>query len=158
MATEDQVGADKKGRMLKTSFRSDLLYWVIATLFKRQLMSLMGADKTVIAGLKPEQRRIVELVIEYMNPASALSAGVAFDNVAVLPGARIAAIEVPTLIVHARDDTLQLYHNAEFAASTIPDTQLIRFEHGGHLVMVVGQVPIRTSLRDHILDHLEEAG
>jgi 2-hydroxy-6-oxonona-2,4-dienedioate hydrolase len=152
-AIEDQTGANRKGQMLKTIFKSDFLYWSIATLFKKQFMGLMGANEAVIAGLTPEQRRIAELVIDYMNPASLRSAGAAFDNEAVLPGIRIAAIKAPTLIIHAQDDTLQLYHNAEFAASTIPDARLISFERGGHLVMAVEQAAIRTSLQEHILKH-----
>lgn len=51
-------------------------------------------------------------VIEEMNPASLRTAGVAFDNGAPMPKARIAGVQAPTLIFHAVDDTLQVYHNA----------------------------------------------
>jgi pimeloyl-ACP methyl ester carboxylesterase len=154
-SAEDQAGADKKGQMLKTIFRYDLLYWAIATLFKRQFMSLMGANAAVIAGLTPEQKQIAERVIDYMNPASLRSAGAAFDNEAALPGARIAAIQAPTLVVHARDDTLQLYHNAEFAAANIPGARLISFARGGHLVMAVEQAAIRRAVEEQIDSRLD---
>jgi pimeloyl-ACP methyl ester carboxylesterase len=85
-----------------------------------------------------------------MNPASLRSAGAAFDNEAALPGVRIAGIQAPTLIVHARDDTLQLYHNAEFAAATIPGARLISFARGGHLVMAVEQATIRRAVGEQI--------
>lgn len=154
---DEQAAANTRGRMLKMIFKHDFLYWSIATLFKRQLLGLVGASKDVVARLTPGQRRITERFIDWMNPASLRSAGAAFDNEAALPGPRIAAIQAPTLIFHARDDTLQLYHNAVFAASTIPDARLICFERGGHLVIGVEQPAIRASLRDHILGHLAEA-
>ncbi len=72
-------------------------------------MALMGADDAVIAGLTPEQRELVGQVIDHMNPVSPRSAGVAFDNKAAMPNERIAAVRAPTLILHAKDDTLQLY-------------------------------------------------
>lgn len=66
---------------------------------------------------------------------------------------RIAAIRAPTLILHARDETLQLYRNAEFAAATIPRARLVSFEGGGHFVMAVQQARIRTLIAEHILGH-----
>jgi 2-hydroxy-6-oxonona-2,4-dienedioate hydrolase len=155
-ATQDQAQANQKGGMWVTIFKYDPLYWAITKLFKRQLMELMGANDAVIAGLTPEQRKLVEQIIDSMNPVSPRYAGVTFDNRATMPNERIAAIRAPTLIFHATDDTLQLYHNAEFAAATIPGARLVSFERGGHLLMSVEQSTIRTIMRKHILDHISE--
>jgi pimeloyl-ACP methyl ester carboxylesterase len=155
-ASLDQVQANQKGDMWVTIFKYDSLYWTVTKLFKKQLMELMGANKEVIANLTPEQRKLADEVIDYMNPVSLRTAGAAFDNKAVMPNERIAAIRAPTLIFHAEDDSLQLYHNAEFAASTIPNAQLVSFNRGGHLVMSVEQSTIRTSMQKHILDHISE--
>lgn len=155
-AAEDQVQANQKGEMLVTIFKHDSLYWAITKLFRRQLMGLMGANDEVIANLTPGQRELVDKVIDYMNPVSLRSAGAAFDNKAAMPNERIAAIRAPTLIFHAKDDTLQLYHNAEFAESTIPNARLISFDKGGHLVMAVEQPTIRAGTQKHILDHISE--
>lgn len=150
---EDQVGANQKGEMLVTIFKYDPLYWAISKLFKRQLMELMGANDEVIANLTPGQRELVDKVIDYMNPVSLRSAGAAFDNKAAMPNERIAAIRTPTLIFHAKDDTLQLYRNAEFAASTIPGAKLVSFQRGGHLLMAVEQPTIMAGTQKHIRDH-----
>ena len=155
-AAEDQAQANQKGDMLVTIYTYDPLYWVATKLFKKQFMELMGANDAVIAGLTPQQMELVDHLIDYMNPVSPRSAGVAFDNKAAMPNERIAAIQAPTLILHATDDTLQLYHNAEFAASTIPDARLVRFEKGGHLLTFVQQSAIRTEVQKHILDHTNE--
>ena len=155
-AAQDQVQANQKGDMLMTIYKHDPLYWAITKLFKRQFMELMGANDAVIAGLNPGQRELVDQIIDYMNPVSLRSAGVAFDNKATMPNERIAAVRAPTLIFHATDDTLQLYHNAQFAASTIPGARLVSFQRGGHLLMSVEQSTIRTVMQKHILDHISE--
>jgi pimeloyl-ACP methyl ester carboxylesterase len=155
-AAADQAQANQKGDMLMTIYKYDPLYWAITKLFKRQFMELMGANEAVIAGLTPEQRELVGQIIDYMNPSSPRSAGAAFDNKATMPNERIAAIQAPTLILHATDDTLQLYHNAEFAAATIPGARLVRFERGGHLLMIVEQATIRPAVQKHILDYMSE--
>lgn len=155
-SSPDQAQADRKGEILTSVFKFDLPYWAISKLAKRQFMALMGASDAVIAGLAPAQRLSIERIIDDMNPASLRSAGVVFDNEGMLPGGRIAAIEAPTLIFHAVDDTLQLYHNAEFAASTIPNAKLVTFERGGHVVVIVEQSTIRAAAQEHILSHLAD--
>jgi len=150
----DQAQANRQGEMLVTIYRYDPLYWTVTNLFKKQFMELMGANETVIAELSPQQREMAEQIIDYMNPASPRAAGAAFDNKAAMPNERIASITAPTLIVHATDDTLQLYHNAQFAAATIPGATLVSFDRGGHLVMVVEQSTISTAVQKHILDHI----
>jgi 2-hydroxy-6-oxonona-2,4-dienedioate hydrolase len=155
-AAQDQLQANQKGDMLMTIYKHDPLYWAITKLFKGQFMELMGANDAVIAGLNPGQRELVDQIIDYMNPVSLRSAGVAFDNKATMPNERIAAVRAPTLIFHATDDTLQLYHNAQFAASTIPGARLVSFQRGGHLLMSVEQSTIRTVMQKHILDHTSE--
>jgi len=151
--TEDQGQAHQKGSTLTTIYKHDWLYWSLTRLFKKQFMGLMGATDAVIAELTPGQQELIDRIIEEMNPVSPRSAGVVFDNRAALPGDRIAAIQAPTLIVHAADDTLQPYHNAEFAAATIPGARLVRFERGGHLLMAVEQATISAAVQKYILDH-----
>lgn len=151
-----QAQANQKGDMLMTIFKHDPFYWAITKLFRRQLMELMGANDAVITGLTSAQRELVDQVIDFMNPVSPRSAGAAFDNKAAMPNQRISAIRAPTLIFHAADDTLQLYHNARFAASTIPGARLVSFDKGGHLVISVEQSTIRAIMQQHILGHTNE--
>lgn len=149
-----QAQANRQGEMLVTIYRYDPLYWTATNLFKKQFMELMGANETVIAELSPHQREMAEQIIDYMNPSSPRAAGAAFDNKAAMPNERIATITAPTLIVHATDDTLQLYHNAQFAAATIPGAMLVSFDRGGHLLMIVEQPTISTAVQKQILDHM----
>lgn len=153
VASENQQQADRKGSILTTVYKYDWLYWGLTKLFRKQFISLMGAPGSIVAELTSAQRELVDRIIDEMNPVSPRSAGALFDNRAALPGERIAAIRAPTLIIHATNDTLQQFHNAEFAATTIPGAQLMRFDRGGHLLMAVEQATIRTVVQKHILDH-----
>ncbi|MEQ1580224.1 MAG: alpha/beta hydrolase [Steroidobacteraceae bacterium] len=149
-ADADQASANQKGSALTTIFKYDPLYWGVSTLMRRQLMGLMGASGEVIATLTPEQRKLMDEVIDDMNPVAPRSAGVTFDNQAVMPNERIAKITAPTLIFHATDDSLQLYRNAEFAAATIQGARLKSYARGGHLLIAVEQDEIRRETRQFI--------
>jgi pimeloyl-ACP methyl ester carboxylesterase len=151
-----QAQANRKGDRLTTIFRHDLLYWSITKLFRHQLIALMGADAALVAALSVEQRQLVDQVIDTMNPVAPRAAGAAFDNRAEMPNQRIAAIRAPTLIFHARDDGLQLFRHAEFAAQAIPGARLVSYDRGGHLLLVVEQATIRAQLRRHILAHVDD--
>jgi len=145
-----QQEANRQGDALTWIFQRDYRYWAITTALRRRFLGVMGVSREVIAALTPDQRRLAGRVIEFMNPVSLRAAGVRFDNQAAMPNARIAAIQAPTLIVHAKDDTLQRYRNAEFAAAAIPGARLVGFDKGGHLLIAVEQTAIRTLLDTHI--------
>jgi pimeloyl-ACP methyl ester carboxylesterase len=148
--SESQAEADRKGRMLTALYRYDLPYWLASRLLRRPFMRLIGADEAALSTMAPDELKLVHGFIDAMNPASQRRHGVAFDNRAALPGPRISAIAAPTLIIHARDDSLQLYRNAEFAAATIPNTRLLSYARGGHLLIATEQRQIRDAVQQHI--------
>lgn len=148
-----QAQANRKGDALMRIFQHDSWYWALTKAFRGRFLALMGAPDGVIATLTPGQRALIDQVIDGMNPVSLRAAGAAFDNTAAMPNERIAAVRAPTLVIHARDDTLQRYHNAQFAAATIPGARLAAFERGGHLLLALEQPAIRTLLRQHVREH-----
>ncbi|NGZ96510.1 MAG: hypothetical protein CV089_10375 [Nitrospira sp. WS110] len=149
----DQVEANRKGDALTMIFKYEILYWLVRTLMRKKLMRLLGASDEVIASLTTAQRSLVNQVIDYMAPVAPRYAGIAFDNKATMPNERVAAIRAPTLIVHATDDALQLFHNAEYAAAHISGARLVPFNRGGHLLLLVEQSAIQTEVRQFILAH-----
>ncbi len=153
----NQTQANQKGDALTMIFKFEVLYWLVRTFLRKQLMRLMGVSDSVIASFTTEQRTLVDQVIDYMAPVSPRYAGVTFDNKAAMPNERVAAICTPTLIVHAMDDTLQLFHNAEYAATHIPGSRLLSFNRGGHLLLVVEQAAIQAEVRQFILAHAGRA-
>lgn len=148
-----QAQANQKGDALTMIFKYEILYWLVRTFMRKPLMRLMGATDEVIASLTTEQRTLVNQVIDYMAPVALRYAGVAFDNKAPMPNERVAAIRAPTLIAHATDDALQLFHNAEYAVAHIPGARLVPFDQGGHLLLVAERSAIQTEVRQFILAH-----
>jgi pimeloyl-ACP methyl ester carboxylesterase len=148
--SENQKQANKQGSMLVTIYKHDWLYWVITKLFKKKFIELMGAKRDVIAKISLEQKQLIDRIIDEMNPASIRAAGALFDNQAELPGKRIEGIQASTLIIHAKDDTLQQFHNAEYAAETIPNAKITSFEKGGHLLLAIEQATIQLAIQKHI--------
>lgn len=151
----DQAPADDKGRALTAIFQHDFRYWAITHAARGRFLGLMGADAAVVAGLTPEQRRLIDRLIDFMNPVSRRAAGVLFDHRAALPNERIAAVRAPTLVLHARDDGLQRFHNAEYAARHIPGARLVAFDHGGHLLLAVEQAEVQRRVLAHVRRHGE---
>jgi pimeloyl-ACP methyl ester carboxylesterase len=128
----------------------------LAALQPKRLATMHGSvyvGDGVIAALTTEQRTLVNQVIDDMAPVSPRYAGIAFDNKAAVPNERIAAICAPTLIVHATDDSLQLFHNAEYAAANIPGSRLLSCNRGGHLLFAVELAAIQAEVRQFIIAH-----
>lgn len=137
-------------------FRSDLAFWLTARLFRKSVLRRLGIDAADLLTHGVTEVQWIERVMAAMHPASLRARGVAFDDQAQLPGKRITAIEAPTLIVHAKDDALELYDNAVFAAVHIPRTRFVSFETGGHLVFVTRRGPIGVAVEQHIHSHSME--
>jgi 2-hydroxy-6-oxonona-2,4-dienedioate hydrolase len=146
-----QGEANQKGDALTMIFKFDVLYWLARKFLCKRLMRLMGVSDSVIRNLTTEQRTLVYRLIDYMAPVVPRYAGVVFDNKAAMPNERVAAIRVPTLIVHATDDTLQLFRNADYAAANIPGARLVSFDRGGHLLLAVEPLAIQAEVRRFIL-------
>lgn len=149
-SSDEQMRADRRGAALATIFRSDPGFWLAARLFRKSLLRLMGIDAAELThGFRELQW--IDRMLAAMHPASLRSRGVAFDHQAPLPDKRITAIEAPTLIVHARDDALQLLDNAVFAVMQIPRARLMTFGTGGHLIFGTERRAIRAAVEQHIL-------
>lgn len=148
-----QAEATQKGNALTMIFKFEVLYWLVRTFLRKPLMRLMGVSNTVIGKLTTERRMLVDQVIDGMAPVVPRCAGVAFDNKAAMPNDQVATIHVPTLIIHATDDMLQLFHNAEYAATHISGSRLVSFKRGGHLLLAVEQSAIQAEVGPFILAH-----
>lgn len=148
-----QAQANRQGDALTAIFQRDFRYWAFTRVFRGWFLELMGVTQDVAGELTVEQRALANEVIDAMHPVSRRAAGVRFDNAAAMPNERIAAIQAPTLVLHAEDDTLQRYHNAEFAASTIPGAQLVSFARGGHLLLAVERPALQRLIAEHIAAH-----
>lgn len=157
-AEASQSAANDKGRALTAIFQQDIRYWALTQALRGWFLGVMGVSPAVSQSLTPAQRQLADEVIDLMNPVSRRAAGTVFDNRAAMPNERIATIRAPTLILHARDDGLQLFHNAEFAARHIAAARLVAFDRGGHLLLAVQQAQLQRLVVQHVCTHAGDAG
>lgn len=101
---------------------SDYAMFLIRALFK----SIMGMEPSTIYGMLPigERKAGVILDASVTNPDMARC----FDDYP------IEGLQVPTLILHAKDDKLAGYKDVERALPRFPNCRFISFEDGGHLM------------------------
>ena len=65
---------------------------------------------------------------------------------------QIRHIQAPTLVLHARDDTLVAFEQGQFTASHIPGAQFTPMENGGHLALMMD---VNSGAREKVLRFLE---
>ncbi|MDR1779618.1 MAG: alpha/beta hydrolase [Tannerella sp.] len=102
---------------------NDYAMFLISPLFK----PVMGMESSTIYAMLPVGRRKdgVALDASVTNPDMARN----FDSYP------IESLQVPTLILHAKDDKLADYAQTEKAVSRFPNCTFVSFETGGHLMV-----------------------
>lgn len=139
-------------RVIHTIQKSDFIYWGFTRLFQSLFLQLIGIPPDVYRGFTPEQKELAQEMLEVMHPMSQRIAGTMHEfEIEPLDGASIGEICVPTLIMHARDDTLVSYKHAEFAHRNIPQSKLVLFDSGGH-----GLISRMNEARVHASTYLNE--
>jgi pimeloyl-ACP methyl ester carboxylesterase len=125
------------GAAEKLAYQSDLLMWLAKTLAGTALLRLVAGIPERYP-LTDADRATIQALIDSIFPVRARSTGVIFDAYVGNPDIDtypLESLDVPTLIVHSRDDTLASFEPAESAASRIPHAQLLALDSGGHLML-----------------------
>ena len=121
---------------MSVAARSDRVFWLFARLMPGILHGLMGVPKNYDPS--PEESETIRSVTASIFPVHPRRSGFIFDafvgNLWVR-NARLEQLDVPTLIIHAVDDSLAPYTNATGAAKRIPGAALVTIEQGGHLFL-----------------------
>ncbi len=120
-----------------TLFRSDFLYWAVSHAFKKTLIKKFGVDSAVLKSLTQEEKKWAEKTLHIFHPASRRYSGIRNDQKASISDKQyeLDKINLPTLILHAADDILVDYDFAKYAHAKIPDSKLVTFPSGGHLLL-----------------------
>lgn len=118
-------------------FRSDALFWLLTTRLQSTLAPMMGVPKDL--PLTPEQEASVAEIMTSILPVKPRADGALFDTYVSNPhinsGYPLATLDMPALIINARDDPLTLYANAESLATRLPNAALLTVADGGHLLL-----------------------
>ena len=102
---------------------NDYAMFLIKALFK----PVMGMDSSTIYGMLPVGERKAGVILDasITNPDMARN----YDSYI------IENLQIPTLILHAKDDKLASYEDVEKGLNRFPKCTFISFETGGHLMV-----------------------
>jgi pimeloyl-ACP methyl ester carboxylesterase len=132
--------------------QSDYAYWLVAKFMRPTLLNLMGIPPTVYSGFTADQKQRAQQMLDIMHPMSARYAGTINDSVMIQQAPPSTAnISAPTLILHARNDTLVSFQHAEHTHASISQSRLVVFETGGH-----GLLSEMSAVRQSISQFLEQ--
>jgi pimeloyl-ACP methyl ester carboxylesterase len=131
--------------------QSDYAYWLVAKFMQPAILNLMGISFEAYGRFTPFQKQIAQEMLDTMHPMTKRYPGTINDGEMIrrepLSTNKITA---PTLILHARDDTLVSYHHAEHAHGVIKGSRLVLFDSGGHALL-----PQLAAVRQNVKDFLE---
>jgi pimeloyl-ACP methyl ester carboxylesterase len=111
-------------------------YWLALRLARSWLLASLGLSREAQALWSEAERAQVDRILEAMLSFGGRAAGYALDRALVVStDLPLEQIDAPTLVVHALDDALVDYANAEQAMERIPGAEAAAFEQGGHLLL-----------------------
>lgn len=118
-------------------FKSDFAFWFMGKYFQPQLLSFLGLTPETQAKLTPDEKAwISETFIPSMDPISQRQPGMLNDRINFVSiNYPLEQINVPTLVVYAKDDTLVNPSHSIYAVEKIPNVKHIEFDSGGHALM-----------------------
>jgi pimeloyl-ACP methyl ester carboxylesterase len=119
--------------LMRAALSSDRPFWLFKSLVPKTFRHLLGVPKGFVGTSK--ERESLEEVATSIFPIRPKRDGAVFDTFTGNPhvdNCPIEEITVPTLIVHAADDSLAPYQSARNAAARMPSARLVTIDKGGH--------------------------
>ena len=113
----------------------DFFWWATERIAPSVLVRFLGVPPKLVASATADQRARVLHIVNSVEPLSMRYPGINIDSQPDLRELALADIQVPTLVISARDDLFNTAPAAEFAASRIPRAKLIIYHSGGHLLV-----------------------
>ncbi|MBI4767136.1 MAG: alpha/beta hydrolase [Deltaproteobacteria bacterium] len=137
-------------------FLNDFVFWSMVRLSPKGLLLALGVPLEVQKQLSPQEVAQLYGFLESTEPMAPRKKGQNLEQqMSEYDARQIRNIRVPTLVLHARDDTLVAFEQGEFTANKIPGAQFIPMEKGGHLALMMN---INTGAREQILQFLQRQG
>jgi len=124
----------------------DFPMWLSLKMFKPVFMSMFGIDKAEYKNAPAEEKEVFDSLLETMLPISNRFKGIINDlkitNLDMMENFtqyEIEKINVPVLIIHAKDDPMASYENMVMMKNHLKNVKMITFEKGGHLIFGSGK-------------------
>jgi pimeloyl-ACP methyl ester carboxylesterase len=120
-----------------TLFSFNFFYWAVSHTAKNTLIKKFGVDPAILKSLTQEEKKWADAVLDIFHPASKRYPGIRNDQKVSISDKQyeLDGIALPTLILHALDDRLVDYDFAKYAHAHIPNSKLVAFPSGGHLLL-----------------------
>jgi 2-hydroxy-6-oxonona-2,4-dienedioate hydrolase len=119
------------------AFLNDFVYWSIIHTSKAGLLDILGVPAAFQKELSPEELGRAYAFVDDILPMSARVDGQLLEGeMSQFDVSLIKQIQAPTLVVHARDDSLVPFDHASFTAQNVAGAELITLEKGGHLALM----------------------
>ncbi len=136
-------------------FLDDFVYWSLVHVMPGMLLAALGVPVGVQRELTPQDVVRLTGFLDTIQPMGARRDGQMLEQaMSEIHATAIREIRVPTVVLHARDDTLVPFEHGEFAARSIPGAELIRMEKGGHLALTLDvNAAQRQNLRSFLDQH-----
>jgi pimeloyl-ACP methyl ester carboxylesterase len=118
------------------------------------LLAALGVPMSVQKQLSPQEVARLNDFLESIVPMGARRNGQNLEqHMSEYDAEQIRNIQAPTLVLHARDDSLVSFEQAEFTIQNIPGAQLIPMEKGGHLALMMN---LNAGAREKLLAFLDQ--
>jgi 2-hydroxy-6-oxonona-2,4-dienedioate hydrolase len=118
-------------------FTNDFVFWSLLHLNQEGLLGMLGVPPEDQQALPPENLSQAFAFLETILPMGARVDGQNLEQcMSEYDAGQIQHITAPTLVLHARNDTLVAYDQGEFTAKMVPGARLISMERGGHLALM----------------------
>lgn len=130
--------SDEKDEWLLRLLGSDFLYWAGLQLARDQVFRhVLATPAELIHEASAQEQARVNAMAEHVLPVARRALGLRDDTRLGkhLGAAALETIQVPTLVISARDDGFGTYAGAEYSASRIPGARFIGYDDGGHLLV-----------------------
>ncbi len=132
---------------------SDFIYWTFLKTSRKTMLNLLGVPPGTLSALSDAEQAWVDEVLFSMLPMSLRLPGIKLDEARQLPSDLLySQVTAPTLVLHARDDTLVPIAQGMNTAEVIPGASSVIFETGGHFFL--GE---KAAIRAQVISFLEQA-
>ncbi|MCW5610085.1 MAG: alpha/beta fold hydrolase [Rubrivivax sp.] len=124
--------------VLDQVLKADLPFWLLARAAPDAARRLVLATPAAeYAAASEDERRRADALLDSILPVSARRLGLLNDSRLTTGAARVAleAIQVPTLVISARDDGYGTWSSARYSAEHIPGARFLGYARGGHLLL-----------------------
>lgn len=134
--------------------KSDFIPWFLYANNADFVHRSNGVNRDLLVQVKknPNKYRLLDNLFYTTFPASLRREGIINDQYQCedLPEDFHERIDTPTLVIHAADDPIVPFDQAEFSAETIPGARLLKIEEGGHFCTVTHQEDIVLVIREFL--------